>query len=182
MAGCAGAEGHLDRRRCATRGRAGADGIIVSNHGGRSLDSSVPLFGALPEVVDAAASKAAVMVDGGFRRGVDVPRRSQWAPRLCSWDEQRLYGLAAGGQAGVAQALAIFREEIDRSLALIGSRASRAESRPAHLPRACRPRRAAACSVRMDSSARQSFSGKAEEEAQSRPRPRPSDRAQIELR
>jgi L-lactate dehydrogenase (cytochrome)/(S)-mandelate dehydrogenase len=100
----------------------GADGIIVSNHGGRSLDSSVPSFGALPEVIDAAASKAAVMVDGGFRRGVDVLKAIAMGASAVFVGRATLYGLAAGGEAGVTRALAIFGEEIDRSLALIGSR------------------------------------------------------------
>lgn len=100
----------------------GADGIIVSNHGGRSLDSSVPSFGALPEVIDAAAAKVAVMVDGGFRRGVDVLKAIALGASAVFVGRATLYGLTAGGQAGVDRALAIFREEIDRSLALIGCR------------------------------------------------------------
>jgi len=98
----------------------GVDGIIVSNHGGRGLDGCVPSFAALPEVIDAVAPKVTVMVDGGFRRGADVLKAIAMGASAVFVGRATLYGLAAGGKAGVARALAIFHEEIDRAQALIG--------------------------------------------------------------
>lgn len=100
----------------------GADGVIVSNHGGRSLDGCIPSFRALPEVVDAVAGKIPVIVDGGFTRGPDVVKGLAAGASLVMVGRATLHGLAAGGEAGAARSLAIFREEIDRALALIGCR------------------------------------------------------------
>jgi isopentenyl diphosphate isomerase/L-lactate dehydrogenase-like FMN-dependent dehydrogenase len=99
----------------------GADGIIVSNHGGRSLDGCVPSFGALPEIIDAVAPKVTVIVDGGFRRGADILKAIAMGASGVMVGRATLFGLAAGGEAGVARALEIFREEIGRALALIGA-------------------------------------------------------------
>jgi isopentenyl diphosphate isomerase/L-lactate dehydrogenase-like FMN-dependent dehydrogenase len=98
----------------------GVDGIIVSNHGGRGLDGCVPSFAALPPIVDAVAPKVTVMVDGGFTRGADVLKAIAMGASAVFVGRATLYGLAAGGEPGVARALAIFREEIDRAQALIG--------------------------------------------------------------
>lgn len=106
-----------DARRAAA---CGVDGIIVSNHGGRSLDGCIPSFAALPEVADAVAPKVTVMVDGGFRRGADVVKALAMGASLVLVGRATLYGLMAGGEAGVARALAILREEIVRTLALTG--------------------------------------------------------------
>lgn len=100
----------------------GVDGIIISNHGGRGLDGCVPSSGALPAIADAVAPKVTVMVDGGFRRGVDVLKAIGLGASAVFVGRATLFGLAAGGEAGVARALAILREEISRSLALIGCR------------------------------------------------------------
>jgi L-lactate dehydrogenase (cytochrome)/(S)-mandelate dehydrogenase len=99
----------------------GVDGIIVSNHCGRSLDGCVPSFGALPEIVDAVAPKVTVIVDGGFRRGADVLKAIAMGASGVMIGRATLFGLAAGGEAGVTRALEIFREEIGRALALIGA-------------------------------------------------------------
>jgi L-lactate dehydrogenase (cytochrome)/(S)-mandelate dehydrogenase len=98
----------------------GVDGIIVSNHGGRMLDGCIPSFLALPEIVDAVAPKVTVMVDGGFRRGADVLKAIALGASSVWVGRATLYGLAAGGEPGVARALAIFRAEIDRAMALLG--------------------------------------------------------------
>jgi (S)-mandelate dehydrogenase len=101
----------------------GVDGIIVSNHGGRSLDGCIPSIKALPEIVDAVAPKVTVMVDGGFKRGADILKAIAMGASSVMIGRASLYGLAAGGEAGAARALAILHEEIDRVIALVGCRA-----------------------------------------------------------
>ena len=98
----------------------GADGIIVSNHGGRSLDGCVPSFGALPGVLDAVGHKATIMVDGSFKRGADILKAIAAGASCVLVGRATTFGLAAGGQAGVARALAILASEMDRALALMG--------------------------------------------------------------
>ena len=98
----------------------GVDGIIVSNHGGRMLDGSVGSMQALPEIVDAVAPKVTVMVDGGFKRGADILKAIATGASAVFVGRATLFGLAAGGEAGVARALTIFREEISRAMALLG--------------------------------------------------------------
>lgn len=98
----------------------GVDGIIVSNHGGRMLDGCIPSFLALPEIVDAVAPNVTVMVDGGFTRGADVLKAIALGATSVWVGRATLYGLAAGGEPGVARALGIFREEIYRAMALLG--------------------------------------------------------------
>jgi len=100
----------------------GVDGIIVSNHGGRSLDGCVPSMGSLAEIVDAVTPKVTVLVDGGFKRGADVLKALALGASGVMVGRATLYGLAAGGEAGVDRALQIFGEEIHRALALIGCR------------------------------------------------------------
>ncbi len=99
----------------------GVDGLIVSNHGGRQLDGAVPALEALPEIVDAVAGKIPVLVDGGFRRGSHVVKALCLGATCCLVARPQLWGLAVGGEAGVAHVLDIFRREIDRSMALMGA-------------------------------------------------------------
>jgi (S)-mandelate dehydrogenase len=99
----------------------GADGIVVSNHGGRQLDGSVAPIQVLPEIVAAVGGQACVMIDGGFRRGTDVVKAIALGADLVLLGRATLYGLAAGGQAGVAHALAILSEEIDRTIGILGA-------------------------------------------------------------
>jgi (S)-mandelate dehydrogenase len=75
---------------------------------------------ALPEIVDAVAPKVTVMVDGGFKRGADVLKAIAAGASAVFVGRATLFGLAAGGEAGVARALTIFKEEISRSMALLG--------------------------------------------------------------
>ncbi len=98
----------------------GADGVIVSNHGGRNLDASMAPLDALPETVAAVGNRITVMVDSGFRRGSDVIKALALGASAVLVGRPTLYGTAAGGAAGAARAIAIFREEIDRVLALLG--------------------------------------------------------------
>ena len=98
----------------------GADGVIVSNHGGRAVDSTRAPVEVLPEVVDAAGQRLAVLVDSGFRRGADVVKALALGAKAVLIGRATLYGTAVAGEAGAARAIEIFRDEIDRLLALIG--------------------------------------------------------------
>jgi len=98
----------------------GADAIIVSNHGGRQLDSIPAGLPALVEVVDAVGSQVEVLVDGGIRRGADVIKALALGARAAMVGRSWAYGLAAAGQPGVDKVLAILREDLDRTLRLLG--------------------------------------------------------------
>jgi isopentenyl diphosphate isomerase/L-lactate dehydrogenase-like FMN-dependent dehydrogenase len=98
----------------------GADGVVVSNHGGRNLDGAISPMEVLPEVVDAVGKRLTVLVDSGFRRGSDVVKALALGAHAVQIGRATLYGVAAGGHAGAARAITIFREEIDRVMALIG--------------------------------------------------------------
>ena len=98
----------------------GIDAVIVSNHGGRQLDGAVSAVQALTEVVDAVAGRAEVILDGGIRRGSDVVKALALGARACMIGRAWLYGLAAGGEAGVARSLEILMKEIDVTMALLG--------------------------------------------------------------
>lgn len=98
----------------------GADGVAVSNHGGRNLDGALAPLEALPEIVDAVGKRITVLVDSGFRRGSDVVKALALGAHAVQIGRATLYGVAAGGHAGATRAIAIFREEIDRVMALIG--------------------------------------------------------------
>jgi isopentenyl diphosphate isomerase/L-lactate dehydrogenase-like FMN-dependent dehydrogenase len=98
----------------------GADGVIVSNHGGRAVDSTRAPIEVLPEVVEAAGSRLAVLVDSGFRRGSDVAKGLALGARAVLVGRGPLYGVSVAGQPGAARALEIYRDEIDRILAMIG--------------------------------------------------------------
>ncbi len=106
-----------DALRCCDHG---ADAIIVSNHGGRQLDGAVSAISALPEIVAAVGDRAEVILDGGVRRGADVIKALCLGARACMIGRAWLYGLAAGGEAGVARALEILTNEIDLAMALLG--------------------------------------------------------------
>ncbi|HXF66504.1 MAG TPA: alpha-hydroxy acid oxidase [Burkholderiales bacterium] len=98
----------------------GADAVVVSNHGGRAVDSTRAPIEVLPEVVDAVGRRVTVLVDSGFRRGADVVKALALGARAVLIGRAPLYGAAVAGEAGAARALEIFRDEIDRLLALIG--------------------------------------------------------------
>lgn len=98
----------------------GADGVIVSNHGGRAVDSTRAPIAVLPEVVEAAGNRLAVLVDSGFRRGADVAKALALGAKAVLVGRGPLYGVSVAGQQGAARALEIYRDEIDRLLALIG--------------------------------------------------------------
>jgi (S)-mandelate dehydrogenase len=98
----------------------GADAVIVSNHGGRAVDSTRAPLEILPEVAAAVGGRITVLVDSGFRRGADVVKALALGAKAVLIGRPTLYGTAAGGQAGAARAIEIFRDEVDRLLALIG--------------------------------------------------------------
>jgi len=98
----------------------GADGVIVSNHGGRAVDSTMAPIEVLPSVLDAAGKRLTVMVDSGFRRGADVVKAVALGAAAVLIGRATLYGTAVAGEAGAARAIEIYRDEIDRVLGLIG--------------------------------------------------------------
>ena len=99
----------------------GANAIVVSNHGGRQLDTSIPSIMALPEVVDAIGGKAEVYVDGGIRRGTDVVKAIALGARAVMIGRPVLWGLAVNGEAGVSAVLELLRQEIDLAMGLCGA-------------------------------------------------------------
>ena len=99
---------------------AGADAIIVSNHGGRQLDCVAPTIGALPAVVEAVAGRVEVLLDSGVRRGGDVVKALCLGARAVLVGRAYAYGLGAAGGAGVARAIEILRDDIIRTLRLLG--------------------------------------------------------------
>jgi 4-hydroxymandelate oxidase len=115
----------------------GAAAIVVSNHGGRQLDGVPASLDALPEVVEAVAGRVPVLMDGGIRRGTDVLKALALGAQAVLVGRPLLYGLAAGGEAGVRHVLELLRDELSRALALLGctrpDQVSRAHVRP-HLP------------------------------------------------
>lgn len=100
----------------------GADGVIVSNHGGRQLDASVTTPRALPEVVAAMAGRGVLLVDGGIRRGSDVIKALAMGAHAVLLGRPVLWGLGAEGEEGVVRVLQMLRDECDLALALAGCR------------------------------------------------------------
>lgn len=110
----------------------GATAIMISNHGGRQLDSAPAPVDCIRPMRDAIGNKLELIVDGGVRRGTDVLKALGLGATACSFGRPYLYALAAGGQAGVERMLGLFRAELERDLALLGCR-SVAEISPAHI-------------------------------------------------
>lgn len=100
----------------------GADGIWISNHGGRQLDAARATLDSLPAIVAAIGAKVPVLLDGGVRRGVDmIKARALGAQAVCA-GRPTLYGASAGGEPGALRALAILADELQRSMQLCGTR------------------------------------------------------------
>ena len=99
----------------------GATGVIVSNHGGRQLDGAEATLHALPRVTAAVGDRMPVLMDGGVRRGTDVIKALLLGARAVLIARPYLWGLAVGGEAGVARVLEIMRDEVRRTLALLGA-------------------------------------------------------------
>jgi 4-hydroxymandelate oxidase len=100
--------------------RRGLDGIIVSNHGGRNLDTAPATIDALPQVVDRIGGRIPVLVDGGIRRGTDVVKALALGAAAVLIGRPYMYGLAVAGAQGVADVVRILRTELGMALALIG--------------------------------------------------------------
>jgi isopentenyl diphosphate isomerase/L-lactate dehydrogenase-like FMN-dependent dehydrogenase len=113
----------------------GAAGVVVSNHGGRQLDRALATGDALPEVVDAVDGRAAVLVDGGIRRGVDVAVALALGADAVLVGRPALWGLAAAGSKGAGRVLGLLRDELELALTLCGC-ASPTDLTRSHLRRA----------------------------------------------
>ncbi len=107
-----------DARRAAD---AGADAVVVSNHGGRQLDGAPSTISVLPQVAAALQGRCEVLFDGGIMSGQDVLKAIARGARGCLMGKAFLYALASGGQAGVALGIDIMRRELSISMALAGA-------------------------------------------------------------
>jgi L-lactate dehydrogenase (cytochrome) len=122
-------KGILDVEDARTAASAGVDAIVVSNHGGRQLDGAHATIRVLPEIAAAVGDRIEVLFDGGIRSGQDVLKALASGARGCLIGRACLYGLAAGGEAGVRQALELIRAELEVALTLTGVRDVRAVSK-----------------------------------------------------
>ena len=122
-------KGILDEEDARMSLGSGADAIIVSNHGGRQLDGAASSISMLPRIVDAVGDKMEVHLDGGIRSGQDVLKAVCYGARGTYIGRPFLYGLGAGGKAGVRRALEIIHKELDVTMALCGERDIRNLSR-----------------------------------------------------
>jgi 4-hydroxymandelate oxidase len=102
--------------------KAGADGVIVSNHGGRCLDTQPATIEALPRVVKQVKGRVPVMVDGGIRRGTDVVKALALGASAVQIGRPYVYGLAVGGAEGVAHVIKVLRQELLLAMAVLGRR------------------------------------------------------------
>ena len=115
-------KGVLDAEDAAQAIAHGADAVIVSNHGGRQLDGAPSTIRVLPEIVDAVGDKTEVFIDGGIRSGQDVLKALALGARGTFIGRSYVYGLGAGGEAGVTRALEILARELEVTMALCGER------------------------------------------------------------
>lgn len=122
---------HPDDAREAVRSRAIA-GVIVSNHGGRTLDTAITTAEALPAVVDALQGELPLLVDGGIRRGTDVLKALALGARGVLVGRPQVFALASAGPMGVARMLRLLRDELTMALALCGC-ANPSELSPGHI-------------------------------------------------
>jgi L-lactate dehydrogenase (cytochrome) len=114
-------KGILNADDARTAVKLGADAIVVSNHGGRQLDGAPSSISSLPAIADAVGSEVEVLFDGGIRSGSDMMRALALGARACLVGRAYIYGLGAGGKAGVAKAIDILRKEFDVAMALTGT-------------------------------------------------------------
>ena len=114
-------KGILDVDDARTAVKLGADAIVVSNHGGRQLDGAPSSISMLPGIADAVGNDIEVLFDGGIRTGADILRALALGARACLIGRAYVYGLGAGGGAGVAKAIDILKKELDIAMALTGT-------------------------------------------------------------
>jgi len=98
----------------------GVDGIIVSNHGGRNMDSAVASIDALPDIAEAVGDRGTVLLDSGVRRGSDIAKALALGAKAVLTGRVTLYGTAVGGEAGAGKAISIIRSELDKTMAYTG--------------------------------------------------------------
>lgn len=115
-------KGVLDPEDAMNAVKVGAQGVVLSNHGGRQLDHAIATIDILPEMVDRVEGQLEIIIDSGIRRGTDVIKAMALGATACMVGRPYLYGLGAAGQAGVEKALEILRTEIVRDLQLLGCR------------------------------------------------------------
>jgi L-lactate dehydrogenase (cytochrome) len=113
-------KGILDVDDAKTAVKMGADAIVVSNHGGRQLDGASSSIAMLPRVADAVGTDTEILFDGGIRTGADIVRALALGARACLIGRSYVWGLGAGGQAGVAKAIDILKNELSVTMALTG--------------------------------------------------------------
>ena len=113
-------KGILDVEDAEIAAKTGAQALVVSNHGGRQLDGAPSSIEVLPEIADAVGDKIEVMFDGGIRSGQDVMRALALGAKSCMIGRAYAYGLGAGGQAGVAKAIDIIKNELNVTMGLCG--------------------------------------------------------------
>ena len=113
-------KGILDVEDARIAAKSGASALVVSNHGGRQLDGAPSTISMLPKIVDAVGSEIEILFDGGIRSGQDVYRALALGAHACLAGRAYIYGLGVGGQAGVARAIEIIRNELDVTMALTG--------------------------------------------------------------
>src|SRR5690606_26075549 len=99
----------------------GADGIVVSNHGGRAMDSAVPTIEILPAIAAAVRGRCTILLDSGVRRGSDIAKALALGAHAVMVGRATLYGLAAGGQDGAQRAIALLRDEFEKTLGYLGA-------------------------------------------------------------
>jgi L-lactate dehydrogenase (cytochrome) len=113
-------KGILDVEDAEIAAKSGAQALVVSNHGGRQLDGATSTIEVLPEIVDTVGSQIEIMFDGGIRSGQDVMRALALGAKSCMIGRAYAHGLGAGGEAGVAKAIDIIRNELSTTMGLCG--------------------------------------------------------------
>lgn len=114
-------KGVLDEDDARAAVATGADGIVVSNHGGRQLDAARSTISVLPRIADAVGDRTTVLMDGGIRSGQDVTRALALGAKACLVGRAWVYGVAARGEAGVGAVLETMQRELRTSMALVGA-------------------------------------------------------------
>ena len=113
-------KGILDPADAEEAVRIGANGIVVSNHGARNLDTLPATIDALPAVVNQVGGRAGIILDGGIRRGTDVLKSLALGATAVMIGRPYVFALAAAGAAGVARCVTLLKDELETAMALVG--------------------------------------------------------------